>query len=403
MISLPSQSNLADLESFIRNVRQSPGQDLRLPIQIARGGSFGFAAVAVQAIATWTRLHEGTRRLHLSSSFASDDATRDRFGGSLLGMCALYFADQVKAGVSVISRPKALESVAPRVFAMDEYRYRETSRGRNVALCCFEGAKLEFIRSLYAVPRRGTDIETCVRSSAQFKDILVDMLDACSSGASRALQGSHLEVLASLVHQLFKNADVHTVTDAKGAFYGAGVRGVQVREVVVGDERAHQAFVAGDRAFHSYLTKLSNRRLVREKGATGMTSRLSDWESTAFLEITVFDTGPGLALKWLSNRTGASRYSEVSRDEELAAVVDCFQLHSSTHSTAMRGDGLAIAIEAMKDLRAFMFLRTGRLALYQDFSSKDHLGFKPQPRYGGKGLLGEVAGATYSVCFPLPR
>lgn len=59
MISLPTRTNLSDLESFIRKVRQSPGQDLRLPVQVGRGGSFGFSAVAVQAVATWARLHEG--------------------------------------------------------------------------------------------------------------------------------------------------------------------------------------------------------------------------------------------------------------------------------------------------------------------------------------------------------
>ncbi len=403
MISLPTRTNLSDLESFIRKVRQSPGQDLRLPVQVGRGGSFGFSAVAVQAVATWARLHEGKRQLRVSPNFASDETTRDRLAGSLLGMCGLYFAHQIQAGTQTLSRAAALESVAPRVFAMEDYRYRDTLRGRNAALCCFEGAKLEFVRSLYAMPCRGNSAVTAVRSAAQFKDILAGMIDACSAGAQRKLSETQLEVLAQLVHQLFKNADVHTAADAQGAIYDSGVRGIQVREVLISDEDTFADFVAGDRVFESYLTKLGRRRLIREKGAKGNTTRLADWESSAFIEITVFDTGPGLAMRWLANQGKVTSYTEVSREQELAAVMECFKLHATTHSVGMKGDGLPIALRSMQELKAFMFLRTGRLALYQDFSSREHIGFDPRPRYGGQRLLGEAAGTTYSICFPLVR
>lgn len=403
MISLPTQTNLSGLESFIREVRQSPGQALRLPVQVGRGGAFGFSGVAVQAVATWARLHEGTRQLRVSPNFASDEATRDRFAGNLLGMCGLYFAHTIQAGEQILSRALALESVAPRVFAMEDYRYRDTSRGRNAALCCFEGAKLEFVHSLYAIRRRGNPAVTSVRSAAQFKGILAGMLEACSAGASRRLTETQLEVLAQLVHQLFKNADVHTASDAQGSLYDSGVRGLQVREVLISDEDAFSDFVAGDRVFQGYLTKLGRRPLIREKGERGSTAKLANWESSTFIEITVFDTGPGLALRWLANQSGVTQYSQVNREQELAAVMECFQLHATTHSMGMKGDGLPIALRAMKELQAFMFLRTGRLALYQDFSSREHVGFDPRPRYGGQRLLGEAAGATYSICFPLTK
>jgi hypothetical protein len=99
MISLPTHTSLSDLEALIRKVRQSPGQDLKLPVQVGRGGSFGFSAAAIQAVATWARFHEGKRQLRVSPNFASDETTRDRLAGILLGMCDLYFAHQIQAGV----------------------------------------------------------------------------------------------------------------------------------------------------------------------------------------------------------------------------------------------------------------------------------------------------------------
>lgn len=402
MISLPSQTTFSGLEQFLHDIRQSPSQDLRLPVQIRRGGAFSFSAVAIQAIATWARLHEGVRRLAVASQFADDEVTRARLAGTLFAMSGLYFAEEVIAGKKVLSRSAALEAVAPRVFAMQDYQYRDTLRGQSVALCCFERAKLEFIQSLYAVPRRGTPDTTTIRSASDFKQILSRMLDACSSGASKMLSGVQIEVLAQLVHQLFKNADVHTVSDADGRLYENGIRGVQVREVAINDEDAFSEFVSGDRALHAYLTKLGRRKLVREMGEHGKKSKLTSWQASSFVEISVFDTGPGLGLRWLAAREGITRYSEVDEDRELEAVKACFQLHASTHSMAMKGDGLPIALRAMKDLRAFMFLRTGRLALFQDFSSGTHSEFAPKHRYGSR-RLSEVVGATYSICFPLSK
>lgn len=62
MINLPRQTTFAGLEQFLRDIRQSPGQGLKLPMQVSHGGAFSFSAVAVQGIATWACLHEGKRR-----------------------------------------------------------------------------------------------------------------------------------------------------------------------------------------------------------------------------------------------------------------------------------------------------------------------------------------------------
>lgn len=402
MISLPRQTNFAGLEQFLRDIRRSAGQDLKLPAQISHGGSFSFPAVALQGIATWARLHEGKRRVQLAPNFADGASTRARAAATLFSMSGLYFAHEVVAGSHIIPRHKALEAVAPRVFAMQDYQYQDTLRGPNSALCCFEGAKLEFLHSLYVVPRRGTPETTTIRSASEFASIIPRMLDACVAGSSSGLTEAQTLALAQLVHQLFKNADVHTGSDAAGRLYDSGMRGIQVREVRIANEATFAAFVSDDRALHAYLTKLGRRQLIRQQGYRGMEAHLNAWRSSSFIEISVFDTGPGLALRWLARHKGVTGYAEVDRDEELEAVKACFQLHATTHSAAMKGDGLPIAVGAMKELRAFMFLRTGRLALFQDFSSGKHSEFAPRHRYGQQQLA-EAAGATYSICFPLQR
>lgn len=400
MITLPAKTTFAGLEDLLRDIRQSPGQDLRLPAQISYGGAFSFSAVAVQCIATWARLHDGRRRVRLAAEFADDEGTRARIAGSLFSMCGLYFAQEVVAGSVPFLRNQALEAVAPRVFAMQDYKYQDTLRGPSAALCCFERAKIEFLNPLYAVPKRGTSEVTTIRSESEFASILPEMLDACSAEVSNALTEDQRFALSQLVHQLFKNADVHTVCDVHGNEYETGVRGIQVREIRIANENMRAAFVSGDHTLLAYLAKVGRREVIRSQGQLSKTASLEAWPSTRFIEITVFDTGPGLALRWLASKKGIERYADVSRAEELEAVKECFQLHASTHINQMKGDGLPIALKAMRDLKAFMFLRTGRLALYQDFSSGSHTDFSPRQRYRTKQLA-EAAGATYSICFPL--
>ena len=119
------------------------------------------------------------------------------------------------------------------------------------------------------------------------------------------------------------------------------------------------------------------------------------------LEISVFDTGPGLGLRWLSEKEGRQSYAEISHDEELAAVQTCFKKHATTKASQFKGQGLSMALMALKRLDAFMTLRTGRLSLYQDFSRSDTTEFEPRNRFPKLKRPPEVAGTGYSICFRL--
>jgi hypothetical protein len=402
MVVLPKDANQAGLEDFIKEIQQYPGQDLRFPIHTSRGGSFGFSGTCLQAIATWARNYDGSKSIHLPPNFGIEDSTRDRFASTLHGMAALYFCDAVKSGELRIKRAEALAAVAPRVRAMVEREYRDTLRGRGIALCCFEGADAEYLPSLYSIPERGDQHRTTVRSNADLKRIVTELLDVCVPGVSAKITEIQKEVLGNLIHQLFKNADVHTATNADGSLSSKGLRGIQIRYVSLDSIEAIQDFTLDDNILRGYLGKVNWILDSKQKVQGVKRSVMKPRKATHFIEITVFDTGPGLALRWLSETKNVSKYADLSLDEELTALLSCFRLHSTTHTSDMRGDGLEIAMLAMKQLKAFMFLRSGRLALVQDFSTGEHKGFTPKDRYGSRRKLGEVVGTSYSICFPLP-
>ena len=96
MLQFPANALARPLEDFLLEVRQSPGQAVKMPIQLKWGGGLGGGVQAIQVLATWARLEGAGRALRLPGAFATQENTRERFASTLPGMAALYFADTIQ-------------------------------------------------------------------------------------------------------------------------------------------------------------------------------------------------------------------------------------------------------------------------------------------------------------------
>lgn len=394
MLQFPTNALSSHLESFLKAVHGAPGQALRMPVKLELGGGLGAAVQAVQTVAMWARLAEGFCPVVLSPSFAAQAATRERFASTLQGMAALYFSSSVTSGNESLDRYRALEAVAPRVKAMQDSDFRNTLRGIGVALTCFAGAKSEFLNPLYSRPAPGF-----VRGPADFRVLVPRVLAQLGAGLAEKLTEGQLELLSALVYQLFLNTDEHAAVDVHGRRYATGLRGFTARLTTLDDVSSLVRYSGEDTALRAYLTRLtllSSRRaeLAKDKKLPTGPVRL--------VELSVFDTGPGLALRWLSQTEGPSIYRDFTEERELDAVQSCFAKHSTTKASQSSGLGLPMALMAMKRLNAFMTLRTGRMSLYQDFSVGETEAFNPKRRYPAKQRLAEIAGTGYTVWFKVP-
>jgi len=398
-LQFPANALPNSLEDFLHKVRNASSSPLRMPIQLRWGGGLGGAVHAVQVVASWAQQNNGDLSLRLPAAFSDQENTRERFASTLPGMAALYFANSIQCDGVLFNRYKALEVVAPRVTAMQTESFRDTLRGQGAALCCFSGARNEFLTPLYAYPEPGR-----VREVSDFRVLLPRMLNQLGVRASVFLKEGQLDYLSGLVYQLFLNADEHGSYDADGNRYEHAIRGIAVRMTAVHDVPSLVKYAGEDtplRAFlvkQAYLTKDKSRKSAeKDKSLTNAEDeKLPD--PIHLVEISVFDTGPGLALRWLADR-GRRNYSDISPEEELEAVQSCFQKHSTSKASQYFGLGLPMALMAMKHLNAFMTLRTGRLSLYQDFSKSDTFEFKPTNRFTKAKQLAEIAGTGYTICF----
>ena len=392
MLHFPGNALAYSLENFLGEVRQACDQPLRMPIHLRWGGGLGSAVHSLQVVASWADSGNSNLTLLLPESFGSQASTRERFSSTLQGMAALYFADSIRCDGTSFSRYKALQVVAPRVAAMQSEAFRDTLRGPGVALCCFAGAKSEFLGPLYARPEHGA-----VRDISDFRILLPRMLQHVGDRASASLEEGKFDYISGLLHQLFLNADEHGSSDAMGEPYERAIRGIVLRLTTIGNIGQLVRLAGDDAALRTYLSRL----VLLPPNRTSSQDERQKFPSgpMQLLELSVFDTGPGLALRWLAEKIGRKSYSEIPQQEEEEAVKTCFKKHATTKASQYFGQGLPVALGAMKQLNAFMTLRTGRLSLYQDFSRQDGLEFKPKKRFAKVDSLPVIAGTGYTVYF----
>lgn len=399
MLTFPTNALADSLERFLGDVQNGPGQALKSPIKLDWGGPVGGAAQGVQVIATWAQMQGANRTLRLAGAFGQAENTRDRFASTLPGMAALYFAKSIESDGEAFSRFKALESVAQRVQAMQSGDFHETLRGPGVALCCFGGARNEFLRALYERSE-----PSHVRSLPDFTVLMQRILQAAGDNANRALDEGQLAYLSALVHQLFLNADEHGSYDARGMRLEEMMRGIVLRVTPISKAKSFVTAAANDVPLRGYISKLvatsgSDKDDTPGAGDKAEKARLS--RPLWLVELSVFDTGPGLALRWLSGKEGLTDPAGMSSEQELDAVQKCFRKHATTKDSAFRGEGLMVALRAMRKLQAFMTLRTGRFSLYQDFSRGKQVAteFLPQHRFAKRPVLSRIAGTAYNITF----
>ncbi|WP_356448043.1 hypothetical protein, partial [Streptomyces sp. NPDC006624] len=253
---------------------------------------------------------------------------QNRFASTLPGMAGLYFSDMVKSADVEVSRYSSLKLVAPYVNAMQERSLGRALRGAAIILCCFAGARNEYLNALYEKP-----MPKGVREVSDFRVLISQMLGQFGDRVVNSVGQLQLDYLSGLIYQLFLNADEHGSYDISGNRYETAMRGLAVRHTIVDKNGVYGA----DNPLQAYLTKL----LLTED----VSSREQDGK-VHLIEISVFDTGPGLGLRWLAAKKGAQSYQDISLKEEEEAVQTCFEKHASTKASQLMGQGLSQALWA---------------------------------------------------------
>ncbi|BBA43230.1 MULTISPECIES: hypothetical protein [Burkholderia] len=392
MITFPSATSLRDIEGAYELLSESPA--LRLETSLRFGGNVGVPGSLMQFLAEWSRTieHPTLRPYGRGSTDAQEALAKEPHG-----MAAAYFSEIIETGADEpLSTREALANAVPRIEAMQNGNFRGTMHGRGAFLGCFARAKNEFLIPLYSRPEVGA-----VRSRDDFVNLTSRLIAACAPTAGQKMTEASRVALGTLLYELFRNTDEHATTDEQGRPYVKSLRAVMAKFISYEAKDAADHLGEEDPPLAFFLMhNIANRRKYANAEGKREASK-----QTSLLELTVVDTGPGLARRWLSRHGQAGEeIQSVSIDEEVSLVRKCFELHATTKTTAGSGGGLSHVLQTLQQLNAYLRLRTGRVCLTQDFSvPKEQVSFEPKHWLKDRPELPMAAGACYSIVVPATK
>ncbi|KRE14243.1 hypothetical protein ASE66_12645 [Bosea sp. Root483D1] len=379
-------TDLSRCEALIADAAKVGDRPLKLATDWklqARPG--GFAAGA-QTIITWAR--QQSRPVLVSHAQGVDRRTAlDRLCERPHGMiAAMMSADTTEAdGVSSV-RDEVNARIKAQVETMD-VPVPKPQRGQELFLMCVDHSTRPDIKALYSP----TDPPE-VRSATEFQDLLENALVAVAPrhGPKKAILG---EQLGSALHELFDNSHAHARTDLSGRRYLRSVRCVNVAERSIPFGKISDGSL-GAADLQGYLTRVAD---------------VSKSEQHArFLEISVVDSGPGMAARMAS--TDLDDELDIRQEAEL--VQACFRIGITSRQRRNYGHGLPRVLSVVREHGGLIRLRTGRLSLYRAFAP-----FKVDVQKGGAEEncplldsfsqsetytpLGRAAGTAVSLLIPV--
>lgn len=339
---------------------------LTIPVSLPAPLPFCIEGPLLQQIASASRKYGAEFAVRFGGLDKGSESYRSSLAnamGNTHALCAWIMAAKIEdeKGETI---PMSESSVFSQYLdAMDSYEFLNThaSAQTRANLICIQGAKREFVRPLYhevngaMVVRPYPDVRLLVQ------DILSQLAGEWTGKELREVS----DPLAQLVKELMENADWWARTDESGNPYrrGKSFRVLSFRLVEVDDDNA-VAFGGSNHHLHNYLQNVLLEQGDLDGGITS--SRKRSIKRHTFIELTVVDSGPGLARRWLSSREIDKRVikslDEIDIQEEQQAIVECFQKWATSSHNSLRGIGLFSVARMLREKNGFMRLRTGRLA-----------------------------------------
>jgi hypothetical protein len=363
---------------------------MHLPIALPNPLPFCVEAPLLQLIASASRKLKDLFEVRLDGLVRESNAYNivlTNALGNTHTLCAWLMAAQVQdeKGEAI---PKSDSHVFSQYLdAMDSYDFLSThaSSQMRVNLVCVQGAQREFIQPLYhevkgkKVVRPYPDVRLFVQ------DILSQLVGSWTGKELRDVSAP----LAQLVKELMENSDWWARTDESGTPYrrGKGFRVLSFRLVDVDDDNA-AIFGGSNHHLHNYLQNILLEKGELDGGITS--SRERSMRRNTFIELSIVDSGPGLARRWLASRETEKMIvkdlAEIDLQDEEQAVMECFQKWATSSHNSLRGVGLFSVARMLREKNGFMRLRTGRLAyLFGTHSAAKDV----EKKVKGLGQIGE--------------
>ena len=227
-------------------------------------------------------------------------------------------------------------------------------------LVCADHQPAEFGLPEHLYPSQDPEV---LLSQSGFGPLIEKLINVVSPVPSPTWMSSRTglrEALTTILAETFKNTHDHARRDIDQSDIAPSVRGIFARYASL-----QQIEGLASAAKPETLTPAQRyaSHFIPRKVSKGV--RLPDVPKVdGVLELSVFDSGPGMAAKWLRRSVIG-----VPIQEQLDAVMACFAKGQTSTDTHGRGYGLAKVLLRLRDLHGFIGVRTNQIHAYRQFGS----------------------------------
>jgi hypothetical protein len=402
MLRVPSNLTLAKLDELTVRLAGASSRELQVPSSALRTtyGS-GLDGPLIQFLATWRRQHDDAE-LYLAGEETSK--VLENLLKHPHGIAALYFSKKVRFLNGNAQESKLfLKQFLPRLRAMQSGAFRDTIGQRGCHLASFAGAANEWLEPLYP-----SGDSSNLLLAERFPKLLRKMIAAFDPTVLNLWGNQNLDDLAHVFYELFDNTHQHGRRNLVGDIQVPSMRGVVTRRF---DYRLEpiQGIADIGKPFFKYVSSMVKSQrpitIVPEENVERFKENLigSHRKSNSlslrgfpFLELTVYDTGVGIA-----SHLGSLDAID-SESDTLALLQLAFSLGRSSKSIRGGGNGLPSVLAGLNRMKGFLVLRTSGISLYQDFSLANSSGFNPEILgVFNSNLAKNPVGTSFSLLIPL--
>lgn len=359
MLEVQSSFDLNAVEKYHRRLAEhSTDTQLRIPTDLGlwRVGSY---AALIHFVTNWAVRFEIPSVVLYANTMEQALSQTQNLGKTHHGVVAILGASDI-----LLANKKPLPPEMCRMLIDDimEFTYppaktrlaRATMlpgiwRGRSVLFLCTYKRNQEFPPHLYHVSEHK---KPEVKDPLDFRSLISRVIEALRQHHQSLTNppGNIQTQVGEIIHELFKNTDEHARYDVKGDRISNAIRGISAAlHINLGKSILGLSQEPNDSPIKEYFTRFESS---------------GNYTNQSYLELNVFDNGPGLGEKWVGKPV-----SDLTVNEEWSAVQSCWGKGATTSDRLNKGYGLYRVASTLSDCRGFLRIRTGRFSLYRDFST----------------------------------
>ena len=170
--------------------------------------------------------------------------------------------------------------------------------------------------------------------------------------------------ISTIFLELFKNTHDHARKGIAGETLGDSVRSIHAHFYPMDSLKG---FIVTKAKEECNQVELYVRNLATENPKVAVRGQKAR-DVAGLLELSVLDSGPGLAAKWLG--VDVSNHDVAT---QMTAVMECFRKGASTIPGGGRGYGLWKVLQEIKSLKGFIRVRTNNVHAIRQFGSIENL------------------------------